>query len=48
MSAKLASVILVQFIDKRRPHFKQFEQALTEIMAWNNKQKNSKECFIST
>jgi hypothetical protein len=48
MSAKLASVILVQFFDKRRPHFRQFEQALAEITTWNNKEKNKKECYISS
>ena len=45
-SARLAVVLLVQIFDKKKPHYKQFEICLQEIVNWNNKQRSQKDCYV--
>jgi hypothetical protein len=46
-AARLGSVLVHQFCNVKKPHFRQFEQALVDANNWAKSQANLKECYIA-
>jgi len=46
-AARLGSVLVHQFCNVKKPHFRHFEQALVDANNWAKSQANLKECYIA-